>query len=135
MRRWPLLLVLAQLLAASGVKAESASDRQRASRCPDGMVESHRWKAGELMSFTLDLIDDARVLELSFRKKYVAVTAGKKGSWVTAPVFAWRLRKDGIVVVTDEGRTVWKMRKLCAGDRRLVVDLNGEREEFTVRKD
>jgi hypothetical protein len=135
MCRWPLVVALAQLLAAAGVEAASSSDQQRASICPRGMVESHRWKAGDLMGFTLDLIDEAKVLQLSFGKGDVAVTAGKKGGWIAAPVFSWRIRKDGVVVLTDDGRTSWKIRKLCAGDHRVVVDLNGERQEFVVKKD
>ena len=135
MCRWPLLVALTQLLAAAAAQAASSSDPQRASICPRGMGESHRWKAGDLMGFTLDVIDDEKVLELSFGKGDVAVTAGKKGGWIVAPVFSWRIRKDGVVLMTGEGRISWKMRKLCAGDHRVVVDLNGERQEFAVKKD
>ena len=74
------------------------------------------WSSSWLVGTTLDLVSDTDILSLRFGEAgWVAMTAGKKGGPVTAPVLPWRIEngqlfvgysvqpKDGIEFVSFSG--------------------------------
>jgi len=87
------LLVVLVLLLATGCAAP------RPSRPPPPRLTT----AG-LTGLTLDLIDPAKIEQMTFDSKgYLPLTVGEKNSWITAPLLRWKI-VSGRLLLFKEGQ-------------------------------
>ena len=123
MRYW-LLIVAVQVVIVGPVDAHKKKPAVSAVRCPDGMVPSSKWEKSDLIGHTLKQVHTTILNVFSFTKDgLVPAHVGRVGGPQTAPLWEWRLDRQGVLSIVEERKVMLMFRKICAGPDRVLVTM------------